>query len=208
MGEMIKRGIAVALMVGAMGVEASAATLSRTYSYFTIGGRTLGEIEVELSTRGPQVKSTGRRHPGATQMEFTTNIRYQEKDGRCQVISANVNVKANVILPRWKQRAGSEPDVQIFWDTLSADIKRHEEGHVVVAKNHAHELEKALKAIGRQKTCDAAKAKAKEVSAKILAKHDKEQDRFDRVEGINFESRILRLLQYRMERIEDGRLPG
>ena len=55
MGEMIKRGIAVALMVGAMGVEASAATLSRTYSYFTIGGRTLGEIEVELSTRGPQV---------------------------------------------------------------------------------------------------------------------------------------------------------
>jgi predicted secreted Zn-dependent protease len=119
-----------------------------------------------------------------------------------------VNVKANVILPRWRQRAGSEPDVQIFWDTLSADIKRHEEGHVVVAKNHAHELERELKAIGRQKTCDAAKAKAKEVSAKILAKHDREQDRFDRVEGINFESRILRLLQYRIERIEDGRLPG
>jgi predicted secreted Zn-dependent protease len=31
---------------------------------------------------------------------------------------------------------------------------------------------------------------------------------FDRVEGKNFESRIIRLLKYRLEQIEAGRLPG
>jgi predicted secreted Zn-dependent protease len=40
----------------------------------------------------------------------------------------------------------------------------------------------------------------------VLAKHDDAQERFDRVEGINFENRLLRLLKYRIERIEDGRL--
>ncbi len=31
---------------------------------------------------------------------------------------------------------------------------------------------------------------------------------FDRVESVNFESRILRLLRYRIERVENGELPG
>ena len=51
-------------------------------------------------------------------------------------------------------------------------------------------------------------AKAKEVSLKILARHDRAQVEFDRVEGINFERRIIRLLQYRMQRIANGQLPG
>ena len=42
--------------------------------------------------------------------------------------------------------------------------------------------------------------------AKILAEHDAAQDEFDRIEGINFERRFMRLLQYRMEQIEAGRL--
>lgn len=207
MGRTIRQ-LAIAALFTAAPAEAGAATLSRSYSYFSIGGRTLAEIEMELSTRGPQVRSTGRRHPGATQMEFTTNVRYQEKGGRCQVVSAGVNVKATVILPRWRQRAAAEPDIQIFWDTLSADIKRHEDAHVTIAKNHATELEQELKALGRHKNCDAAKAKVKEVTGKVLTRHDKYQDRFDRIEGGNFEDRIVRLLRYRLERIEDGRLPG
>ncbi|RVD53661.1 DUF922 domain-containing protein, partial [Mesorhizobium sp. M2D.F.Ca.ET.140.01.1.1] len=101
----------------------------------------------------------------------------------------------------------ADPEVRLFWDTLSADIKRHEERHVEIAKNHARELEDALRATYPQKTCEAAKAKAAEISAAVLAKHDRAQVQFDRVEGVNFESRIIRLLRYRMQRIQSGRLP-
>ena len=48
-------------------------------------------------------------------------------------------------------------------------------------------------------------ARAKALSQKVLAKHDRAQAEFDRVEGINFESRFLRLLKYRMERTQSGR---
>lgn len=180
--------------------------MAKTYSYFTVGGVTVGEIEKELKRRGPQVKSTGLRHPGATRMEFTSRVGYGERNGRCSVVSAAVTVKANMILPRWNRRKSASPDTRLIWDTLSADIKRHEESHIVIAKNHARELEEALKTVQRERGCAAAQEKVKEITARILAAHDAEQDRFDRIEGKNFESRLLRLLQYRIERIEAGQL--
>lgn len=184
---------------------AQSASLSKSYSYFNIGGHTMDEIQRELDRRGPKLNSTGRRHPGATLMEFKTSIKYGERGGRCEIVEAVVQVKAKVILPRWQSRRRSDGDTRLIWDTLSADIKRHEESHVVIAKNHARELEDALKKAYPQRTCDQAAAKAKEITNRIMAKHDAEQARFDRVEGINFERRILRLLNYRIERAASGR---
>jgi predicted secreted Zn-dependent protease len=189
-------------------VPAGAANLVKTYSYFTVRGRTLDDIQNELSRHGPKVNTTGLRHPGATRMAFTTRIGYADEGNSCRIASAVVTVKVRVILPRWRPRGRTDKEVRIFWNTLAADIKRHEERHVEIAKQHGVDLEKALLAIGRQDTCKAAAAKAKEVTARVLSHHDRAQAEFDRVEGINFEDRILRLLRYRIERIENGRLPG
>ena len=191
-----------ACLLAGLSLPASAASLSKTYSYFSIGGLTLEEIEVELNTRGPKVSSTGRRHPGATQMEFTTRLGYANSDSGCSVVKTQVTVAAKVILPRWRHRARADGDTRMIWDTLSSDIKRHEESHVVIARNHARELETALKGIGRQKDCETAANRAKAITAEVLERHDEAQDRFDRIEGINFESRIMRLLQYRLEQAD------
>jgi predicted secreted Zn-dependent protease len=184
---------------------AQGASLSKSYSYFSIGGNTMDEIQKELDRRGPKLNSTGRRHPGATLMEFNTRIKYGERGDRCEIIEADVRVKAKVILPRWRARRRSDSDTQLIWDTLSADIKRHEESHVVIAKNHARELEDTLMKTYPQRNCELAAAKAKEITHRVLARHDAAQAKFDRIEGINFERRILRLLNYRIERAASGR---
>lgn len=203
----MKRSLACALMLALMALPAGAANLVKTYSYFAIGGRTLDDIETQLSKHGPQVKSTGSRHPGATQMAFTTRVSYAESSGSCRIADAIVTVKVKVILPEWRRSRKADADVKLFWDTLSADIKRHEERHVEIAKNHARQLEDALKASYPQRSCAEAKARAAQITAAELARHDQDQVRFDRVESVNFESRILRLLRYRIERIESGQLP-
>lgn len=203
---MMIRFLLAALMSACLAVPAGAATLVKTYSYFTVRGRTLDDIQREFARRGPAVGDL--RHPGATRMRFATRIGYAEQGDSCRIVSAHVTVKVQVILPRLKQRGRVDPDVRIFWDTLSADIKRHEERHVEIAKNHARELEDALLAADGQADCKVAAAKAKEITARVLAHHDRAQAEFDRVEGINFESRILRLLRYRIERIESGQLRG
>jgi predicted secreted Zn-dependent protease len=187
---------------------AGAATVAKSYSYFTVRGTTYDQIQDELAKRGPHVSSTGTRHPGATRMAFTTKIGYAQERSYCQIVSATTTVKVEVILPRWRPRRKADSDVRLFWDTLFADIKRHEEQHVDIAKAHARQIEQALKASGRQKNCEIAAAKAKDITGTVLAKHDKAQAQFDRVETINFESRILRLLRYRIERSQEKRLPG
>ncbi|MER8750794.1 DUF922 domain-containing protein [Mesorhizobium sp. M1050] len=196
-----------ALLLAMTPIPAGAANLVKTYSYFAVGGSTLDEIEAQLFKRGPEVKSTGTRHPGATQMAFTTRISYARTSSSCRIADAVVTVKVKVILPEWRRTRKADADVRLFWDTLSADIKRHEERHVEIAKNYGRELEEALEATYPQRTCDAAKAKAAAITAAVLAKHDRAQVQFDRVESVNFESRILRLLHYRMERIGNGKLP-
>lgn len=203
----MNRSLLCVLMLTFAAMPAGAANLVKSYSYFSVGGRTLDDIEKQLTKNGPEVKSTGSRHPGATQMAFTTRVSYAQTADSCRIANAQVTVKVKVILPEWRRPRKAEPEVRLFWDTLSADIKRHEERHVEIAKNHARELEDALKATYPQKTCEAAKAKAAEISAAVLAKHDRAQVQFDRVEGVNFESRIIRLLRYRMQRIQSGKLP-
>lgn len=203
---MKRLAIAATFILTTIGL-AGAASLSKTYSYFSIGGDTLAEIEKELTIRGPKVNDTGRRHPGATRMEFTTRISYGEADRHCRVVKADVSVKAQMILPRWRGSRRSDRDVRLIWNTLADDIRRHEESHVVIAKNHARELEQKLTRLGRFGDCAAAQEKVKAVTAEVLAAHDRAQDRFDRIEMINFENRLMRLLRYRVERMEEG-APG
>ena len=82
----MKKILLAVLAVGILSVPADAASLSKTYSYFSVGGKTLAEIETEVDRRGPRVRSTGgRRHPGATQMEFTTRIAYAAGNGGCAI---------------------------------------------------------------------------------------------------------------------------
>ena len=187
---------------------ASAESLTKTYSYFSVGGTTLDELEDQLNRRGPKVKSTGRRHPGATQMQFNTRLGYTEKRGYCRITEANVTVKAKVILPRWRQRGRADQDVRLIWDTLSDDIKRHEEHHVDIARKHARQIERKLVRLGRQKSCAIAAEKAKATADRLLEKHDKAQAKFDRTESANFEKRLLKLMQRRINMIEAGKIAG
>jgi predicted secreted Zn-dependent protease len=202
------RILLAASLVGLTMLPSAAESLTKTYTYFSVGGRTLDELEDQLNRRGPQVKSTGRRHPGATRMQFNTRLGYAEKNGSCRVTEADVTVNAKVILPRWRQRGKAEQDVRVIWDTLSGDIKRHEEQHVQIAQDHARQLERKLLRLGRQKNCAVAAEKAKATADKVLAEHDRAQARFDEIEAANFEKRLLKLLRQRVKMIEAGQIAG
>ncbi len=185
---------------------ADAASVSRSYSYFRIGGATLSELQDELTARGPTVKSTGRRHPGATEMQFVNRLDYDGDAGKCRVSKASVSVKAKITLPRWTRPAGAAEDTKLIWGALAGDIKRHEESHVSIARDYARQIEEALLALPAQKTCAIAADRAQETIRRLLAAHDAAQERFDRIERINFSERMDRLIRYRIEQIEAGRI--
>ncbi|WP_027489166.1 DUF922 domain-containing Zn-dependent protease [Allorhizobium undicola] len=190
-------GLAMALAALCTGQANAETVIRKSYSYFAIQGRTADDLDHELDRRGPQISTTGSRHPGLTRIRFGGTIDYLHGSNRCAVGGVKVTLNIKVILPRWKNRAHAERGLGLVWDTLAADIKRHEERHAEIAKQYARQLETALKTLRPEKTCEALQEKVAETTDKITDAHTADQIRFDRVEALNFNNRIMRLLKYR-----------
>ena len=190
------QAVAAALMLSLATLPATAASATKSYTYFSIGGRTVAEIEDQLTTRGPKISGSDRRHFGATSMQFDTKMHYQPKGNRCVVAKVTVKLKATVILPRWQQ-AGATRDLRMVWETLIADIRRHEDVHVAVAKRYADRLERTLKGLASEDDCPTLKARGREATDAVLNEHEREQARFDAAEARSFQQRFLALLEKR-----------
>lgn len=189
----------LALMLAAGAAEAET-IINKSIRHYNIGGRTAAEIDRELARHGPMTRSTGSRHPGTTEIRFGGEISYADEGGRCRVRSVKVTVSTRITLPRWTNRKSASRETALLWDTLAADIKRHEERHAEIARNHARTLEARLSGLSSTRTCAALQKQAAEVTERTSAEHDADQARFDRVEALNFEKRLARLLHDRMSR--------
>lgn len=184
---------------------ADAASLSKRYIHFTLTGNTLAELEDEMARRGPAVRSTGERHPGATRVEFKTTVEYMPAGKGCRVSKAHVAVDARITLPRWKPRSRPAQEERLLWVTLLSDIKRHEERHAGIAMNHARDLEQDILRLDRGRDCESLAVKVERLTARRLQLHGEAQRRFDRIEAANFETRFNRLFNYRLQQIEKQR---
>jgi len=171
---------------------------SKSYSYFDIRGRTADELDSELSRRGPTSSGSSARHPGATKIRFGGEATYIQDNGRCRVGNVKVTVHTQIILPRWSNRRGASKELSMIWDALSSDIKRHEERHAEIARNQARAMERAIRALPPQRRCEAMQELVSNESARGIEEHDRLQAQFDRVEAVNFQKRMLRLLNNRI----------
>ena len=196
----IARLMALAALTTLVFQPARAETItSKTFAYFSVGGRTAAELDEELSKRGPMMKHSGSRHPGATKIKWGGSVTYVRRGERCAVGEAKVTLSTQIILPRWKNRKRATASLTLIWDTLSADIKRHEERHAEIARNHARALERTLKQLRPEADCERMQARVDRVTADAVSKHDADQARFDKSESKNFNERMMRLLVHRLK---------
>src|SRR5690606_21994303 len=107
----------------------------------------------ELAEHGPQISDTGVRHSGATKIKLGGSVTYQDTGSECRVKDAVVKLETHLTLPRWTNRSRADRKTVLIWDTLSSDIKRHEERHAEIARQWARKLERALEALRPQPDC-------------------------------------------------------
>lgn len=193
------RSLLSVLVVSAIVWPAGAASISKKYTYFSIYGNSAEDLDKEIAKRGPKLPVSGSRHPGATSMSFGLKTKISNDGAWCRLERAFVTLDLKLTLPKWKNRGRASGDMALMWDTLSSDIKRHEERHGLIARNYAIELERTLESLPRDRDCKRLQVTAEAAADRILAAHAKAQADFDKVESINFEARLARLLEYRVE---------
>lgn len=178
---------------------ANAATVNRKYRHFPVYGTTAEQLDRSLAKNGPKLNNGGESHPGAAKIAFDIRVRYKSDDKYCRVSGASANVNATIYLPSWKSRRRADADTALVWDVLAKDIRRHEESHIVIARTHASELERALRSMRYERDCATLRANVDKLTERAFASHDKAQQQFDRIESINFETRFERLLTNSLE---------
>lgn len=184
--------------------NAEASTIYKNINYYTISGTTPTQLDKALTHKGPYVKNTGMHHPGATTISFKPQLKLIKQGDYCKVATVQVDVYAKMSLPRWKQRATTKSiEMALIWDTLSRDIKRHEESHIVIARAHASKIEQAVRQLPAQRDCDTLRKNIEQTSAEILQSHEDAQKHFDKVEAINFEQRFTNLLKTRIKQLKE-----
>ncbi|MBC2773236.1 DUF922 domain-containing protein [Rhizobium sp. AQ_MP] len=201
----LRTAIIMAVLTGlSLPLSASAeVVVQKSTTYFKIGGRTAAELDAEMARKGPFTQASGSRHPGATQIRFGGDLTYTRRGNRCAIDDVRVTVETKLILPRWKNRKTASKDMALLWDALAADIKRHEERHAEIARQHAKQLEQRLKKLRPARTCEILQDQVSVVTDEVTVAHDQAQMRFDLVESQNFEDRMLRILRYRRQSLEN-----
>ncbi|MFN3719363.1 MAG: DUF922 domain-containing Zn-dependent protease [Rhizobium rhizophilum] len=197
----LRTAVILAVLTGiSLPLSASAdVVVQKSITYFQIGGRTATDLDAELSRKGPFTQASGIRHPGATQIRFGGDLTYTRRGDRCAIEDVTVTVETKLILPRWTNRRRATRDMATLWDALSSDIKRHEERHAEIARQHAKLLEQRLLKLRPTRDCETLQDRVSEVTEEVTVAHDEAQMRFDRVEAKNFQDRMSRILRHRQE---------
>lgn len=172
--------------------------IRKSIRYFTVKGATAEQLDDALSRHGPKTLASPMRHPGATRIKFGGSVTYAETGRLCRVDKVLITLSTQLILPRWNRPKNASKGLAMIWNTLAADIKRHEERHAEIARDHARQMEKSFSRLGPERSCKVLQARVAEVSRQELDDHDRDQARFDRIEAANFESRMTRLMRYRL----------
>ena len=173
---------------------ASAGTIKQTMRFFPVRGATLAELDRDLSRAGPYVSETGMHHPGATEVRFNGSVTYKKVRGGCAVDRTNIGLNLDIMLPKWQRPRRVAQQTVIVWNTLSADIKRHELQHATIARNYLKRMEMALRNLGPERSCSMMEARVNQVTERYLTGHQQAQTDFDKVEGREVNVRLRRAL--------------
>ncbi len=170
---MIRRA---ALLFYALAMTGCATSPGVTTGYYDIEGNDDRALDRSISQLGPM----GGHAFAATELQILPiEITTTETEFGCAVGNASFKVKANIILPRWKDRSQASPDLRAGFDNYAEYAVLHEKTHVRIAEAAAIVMGAAVKKIPAQKNCDELYRQVKLTIAKVQKKHNSLQLEFD-----------------------------
>ncbi|MFZ3324133.1 MAG: DUF922 domain-containing protein [Usitatibacter sp.] len=146
---------------------------SNKVEYYDVHGTTWDELVNQINTKGPE----GFWGNAGTKISY--KYRSRGTANSCVIENVTVNTDSTVRLPRWVNRNEAPAKLQAYWDGVLRSLDLHERGHVKISLDSARELERTLKAIPQQPTCDGLDTLAGQQAQRILNEHSRKQDLYD-----------------------------
>lgn len=189
--------VAASLLIGPLNVSAEP-IFSTHYQNFNISGQSQTEIWQSIRKNGPRSSSSlgiGIGHPGYTSFRFDNSVKFAPSSNRCSIIDIKFHLTSIVELPNWTDQKHASRDVQIFWQALSSDVRRHEHGHVDIAERSIKKLYYDLQKIKPQRSCDQIKQKIQATIKRSEIARNRSQNAFEHKEMSGQRQRLDNLVR-------------
>lgn len=196
----MKLALALASIAAATAaMPALAGQVKESTTYFMVRGATFDELDRAMGMTGPQLRSGGERHAGATEVSFKGDATYRTANGRCSVDRANYRLTLHQTLPRWNAPKGADQRTRVLWKTLRDDVLTHENHHSAIAKAALKRIEDTVRELPPMANCEQMAAKVTAAVHRVIADHDSEQLAFDRSEARIIDKRLAAELRRNLE---------
>ena len=173
------RSTALVLMLGVSTTSLGEVMMDATVTRYPVEGTTMTAVLRSLSERSPLVERTGQRHYGVTRVAFEQSATFQEIPDGCELLSNDIELKIEVMLPEWVDRERAGPQLVRLWDRLEEDIVRHEARHVEIAQESHAEMREKLDRPIIAETCDALRERVRSDLREMIEEHRRRQIAFD-----------------------------
>ncbi len=140
-----------------------------TMTYYSIAGRTAGQLRAQLNVRGP-TDGSGAHFDAVTRWRYSWSWPGYGT-AACRLGKADVTVRVQVVFPRWTPPTGADAGLVASWRRYVRALARHELGHADFARGHRAAVLHAI----RGATCASAVAAAQRQLDRIR-RHDLSYD--------------------------------
>lgn len=149
-------------------------TATMANEYYDVRGLTFADLRREIDAKGPE----GWWGAATTRIAFHVDTR-MTREG-CVVQDVHATASSRVRLPRWANRHEAMRQVQEQWDSAFRSLDLHERGHVRISLETARDVERVIRAIPPEPSCEALEAEAKRRGDELAAREGELQARYDR----------------------------
>lgn len=169
-------GAAVVLAALSFG-PADAATKIRTKIVeYDAPGSTAREVLPNFSI-GPDVN--GRKVWALTTWRVSWTTWYRETPERCVVTAPTVDAAIEIKMPRLVDAAKMQPNLRSAFEELLKNLLAHERGHERLVRDAARRIDRGIRSILPQATCDQIVQKANALGEQILRALDQASRDYD-----------------------------
>jgi predicted secreted Zn-dependent protease len=137
-------------------------------TYYQIYGNTSAQINAQLQ-QCPALTLASGSFGAATGGNVSWHYAWiSNGNGTCTISAVKVGLHTNMVLPAWQPTSAASDGLAAQWQNLISNLVHHEDGHVAIYQQYAHQLLQDLQSLPTASCIDIdaqAKAKAAETIA-------------------------------------------
>lgn len=162
--------LSLAMLIALTSSAGAEPTVTLSYDYYEIEGRTAGELRQQMDRHGIRW-TNGKTYDAYTGWYVNWRYRYRVADGDCSMGTVTTTVKVEFRLPRWTEYAAGPEALQKKWDDYMQALRHHENGHKNFGIEAAAEIERTLAELEPAGTCEALGEIANGLGRQIISEY-------------------------------------